>query len=72
MGLVWVFLILGAVMLFGIGGGDRPIGIVLIIAALGVPQAAVRRAAQELRQAAWAEGTPGAEGSAFLTHRLSI
>jgi Domain of unknown function (DUF1707) len=34
MGLVWVFLILGAVMLFGIGGGDRPIAIVLIIAAL--------------------------------------
>ena len=32
--LAWVFLILGAVMLFGIGGGDRPIGIVLIIAAL--------------------------------------
>jgi Domain of unknown function (DUF1707) len=34
MGLVWVFLILGAVMLFGIGGGDRPLAIVLIIAAL--------------------------------------
>ena len=34
MGLVWVFLILGAVMLFGLGGGDRPMGIVLIIAAL--------------------------------------
>ncbi|MGH3150618.1 MAG: DUF1707 SHOCT-like domain-containing protein [Streptosporangiaceae bacterium] len=34
MALVWVFLILGAVMMFGIGGGDRPFAIVLIIAAL--------------------------------------
>jgi Domain of unknown function (DUF1707) len=34
MALMWMFLILGAVMLFGIGGGDRPIGIVLIIAAV--------------------------------------
>jgi hypothetical protein len=35
MALVWVFLILGAVMLFGIGGGgDRPLAIVLIIAAI--------------------------------------
>ena len=33
-GLVWLFVILGAVMLFGIGGGDRPIAIVLILAAL--------------------------------------
>jgi hypothetical protein len=33
MGLVWVFLILGAVMLFGVGG-DRPLVIVLIIAAI--------------------------------------
>jgi Domain of unknown function (DUF1707) len=33
LGLVWVFLILGAVMLFG-SGGDRPLAIVLIIAAL--------------------------------------
>ena len=34
MGLVWVFVIIGAVTLFGIGGGDRPLAIVLIIAAL--------------------------------------
>ena len=33
MGLVWVSVIVGAVMLFGIGG-DRPLAIVLIIAAL--------------------------------------
>jgi Domain of unknown function (DUF1707) len=33
MALVWVFVILGAVMLFGIGG-DRPLAIVLIIAAI--------------------------------------
>jgi uncharacterized protein DUF1707 len=33
MGLVWVFVILGAVMLFGVGG-DRPLAIVLIIAAI--------------------------------------
>jgi len=34
LGLVWIFVILGAVMLFGIGGGDRPIAIVLILAAI--------------------------------------
>lgn len=34
LGLVWIFVIIGAVMLFGIGGGDRPIAIVLILAAL--------------------------------------
>ena len=34
LGLVWVFVIVGAVMLFGLGGGDRPLAIVLIIAAL--------------------------------------
>jgi hypothetical protein len=34
LGLAWVCVILGAVMLFGIGGGDRPLGIVLLIAAL--------------------------------------
>ena len=33
MGLVWVSVIVGAVMLFGIGG-DRPLAIVLIIAAI--------------------------------------
>ena len=34
MALVWVALVASAVMLFGIGGGDRPLAIVLIIAAL--------------------------------------
>jgi hypothetical protein len=32
MGLVWVFLIAGAVMLFGIGGGDRPLAIIVLLA----------------------------------------
>jgi hypothetical protein len=32
MGLVWAFVILGAVMLFGLGGGDRPLAIVLLLA----------------------------------------
>jgi len=32
--LMWVALAVGAVMLFGIGGGDRPLGIVLLLAAL--------------------------------------
>ena len=32
--LMWVALVVGAVTLFGIGGGDRPLAIVLIIAAL--------------------------------------
>jgi hypothetical protein len=36
MGLVWLFVILGAVSLFGLGGGDRPLAIVLFIAALGL------------------------------------
>jgi len=36
MGLVWVFVILGAVFLFGLGGGDRPIAIVLFLAALAL------------------------------------
>jgi hypothetical protein len=31
--LMWVALIYGAVTLFGIGGGDRPLAIVLLIAA---------------------------------------
>ena len=32
--LMWVALVFGAVTLFGIGGGDRPLAIVLLIAAL--------------------------------------
>jgi len=36
LGLVWVFVILGAVSLFGLGGGDRPIALVLFIAALAL------------------------------------
>jgi Domain of unknown function (DUF1707) len=32
MGLVWVFVILGALMLFGLGGGDRPLAIVVLLA----------------------------------------
>jgi hypothetical protein len=36
MGLVWAFLILGAVMLFGIGGGDRPLAIVVLLAMLAL------------------------------------
>jgi Domain of unknown function (DUF1707) len=35
LGLVWLFVILGSVMIFGIGG-DRPIGIVLFLAALAL------------------------------------
>jgi Domain of unknown function (DUF1707) len=36
MALVWVFLILGALMLFGIGGGDRPLAIVVFLAVLAL------------------------------------
>ena len=36
MGLVWVLLILASVFLFGLGGGDRPLAIVLLIAALAL------------------------------------
>ena len=36
MGLVWVFVILGAGSLFGLGGGDRPLAIVLFLAALAL------------------------------------
>ena len=36
MGLVWFFIILGGVFLFGLGGGDRPLAIVLFIAAMAL------------------------------------
>ena len=36
MGLVWLCLILGSVFLFGLGGGDRPLAIVLFFAALAL------------------------------------
>jgi hypothetical protein len=29
---MWAFLILGALMLFGLGGGDRPLAIVVLLA----------------------------------------
>jgi hypothetical protein len=35
-GLAWVGLILGSVFLFGLGGGERPLAIVLFIAALAL------------------------------------
>jgi Domain of unknown function (DUF1707) len=34
--LMWVALVFGAVTLFGIGGGDRPLAIVLILAAIAL------------------------------------
>src|SRR5690349_22466341 len=34
LGLVWLLVILGSVLMFGLGGGDRPIAIVLFLAAL--------------------------------------
>ncbi len=36
LGLVWLFVILGSVLMFGLGGGDRPIAIVLFLAALAL------------------------------------
>ena len=36
MGLIWFFVILGSVFLFGLGGGDRPLAIVLFFAALAL------------------------------------
>jgi len=36
MALVWMCLILGGIFLFGLGGGDRPLAIVLLIAALAL------------------------------------
>jgi Domain of unknown function (DUF1707) len=36
MGLVWFFIILGGVFLFGLGGADRPLAIVLFIAAMAL------------------------------------
>ena len=36
MGLVWLVLILGSVFLFGLGGGDRPLAIILFFAALAL------------------------------------
>jgi len=36
MGMVWLFIIIGAFSLFGLGGGGRPFAVVLFIAALGL------------------------------------
>ncbi len=36
MGLVWLVLIFGSVFLFGLGGGDRPLAIILFFAALAL------------------------------------
>jgi hypothetical protein len=36
MGLVWLALIVGSVFLFGLGGGDRPLAIILFFAALAL------------------------------------
>jgi hypothetical protein len=36
MGLIWFFVILGSVFLFGLGGGDRPLAIVLFLAAMAL------------------------------------
>ncbi|MGH3183281.1 MAG: hypothetical protein ACRDOE_15470, partial [Streptosporangiaceae bacterium] len=35
-GLVWFFIILGSLFLFGFGGGHRPLAIVLFIAAMAL------------------------------------
>ena len=60
MGLIWFFVILGSVFLFGLGGGDRPLAIVLFLAALALVKRLFglgRRRA--LRRAAGSQGTPG-------------
>ena len=36
LGVVWLLVILGSVMIFGLGGGDRPFVIVLFLAALAL------------------------------------
>jgi DUF1707 SHOCT-like domain len=36
LGMVWLLVILGSVLMFGLGGGDRPIAIVLFLAALAL------------------------------------
>ena len=36
MGLIWFFVILGSVFVFGLGGGDRPLAIVLFLAAMAL------------------------------------
>jgi uncharacterized membrane protein len=36
LGLAWLFLILGSVLLFGLGNGPRPVAIALVIAALAL------------------------------------
>ncbi len=36
LGMVWLLVILGSVLMFGLGGGDRPLAIVLFLAALAL------------------------------------
>ena len=36
LGVVWLLVILGSVLIFGLGGGDRPIAIVIFLAALAL------------------------------------
>ena len=36
MGLIWFFVILGSVFIFGLGGGHRPLAVVLFLAALAL------------------------------------
>jgi hypothetical protein len=36
LGMIWLLVILGSVMIFGLGGGDRPFAIVLFLAALAL------------------------------------
>ena len=68
--LVWVALVVGAVMLFGIGG-DRPLAIVLIIAAFAFLRRLFGFGGRRRGPAARGAAGPaaGTEGSALLTRR---
>ena len=61
LGMVWLMVILGSVLMFGLGGGDRPLAIVLFLAALAL----VRRLFGFGRRRGFpGRGVPGARADA--------
>jgi hypothetical protein len=58
MGLVWMFIILGSLFLFGFGGGGRPLVIVVLIAALALVRRLFGLGWRRGRGGPWGPGGP--------------